>query len=104
MIAFLSSNRFTLLCLLLLASGSVAYYLFPIPGRIVFVALPTLLLVIGIADGVHIYEHYNQRLIAGVPPRRAVTETFVKLGSACLLTSITTAIGVGANCPQLDGR
>ena len=46
MIAFLSSNRFTLLCLLLLAAGSVAYYQFPLAGRIGFVALPTLLLVV----------------------------------------------------------
>ena len=46
MIALLSSNRFTLLCLVLLAAGSVAYYQFPVPGRIGFVALPTLLLVV----------------------------------------------------------
>jgi len=46
MIALLSSNRFTLLALVLLALGSVAYYQFSIAGRLWFVALPTLLLVI----------------------------------------------------------
>lgn len=46
MIALLSSNRFTLLALVLLAAGSVAYYQFSIAGRLWFVALPTLLLVI----------------------------------------------------------
>ncbi len=45
MIALLSSNRFTLMCLVLLAAGSVAYYQFAIPGKTWFVALPTLLLV-----------------------------------------------------------
>jgi predicted RND superfamily exporter protein len=57
------------------------------------VALPTLLLVIGIADGVHLYEHYNQTLIAGAETRDAIKATFVKLGWACVLTSVTTAVG-----------
>ncbi|MEE8408508.1 MAG: efflux RND transporter permease subunit, partial [Myxococcota bacterium] len=55
--------------------------------------LPTLLLVIGIADGIHLYENYNQRLLLGDPVDTAVRHTFVRLGWACFLTSVTTAIG-----------
>jgi len=57
------------------------------------VALPTLMLVIGIADGVHLLAYYFQRRVAGEGADMAVRQTFVKLGWACVLTSVTTSIG-----------
>ena len=45
MIAFLASNRFTLLALGVLAAGTTVYYQFELPGRIWFIALPALLLI-----------------------------------------------------------
>ncbi len=56
-------------------------------------ALPTLMLVIGIADGIHILAHYQQRLGAGDDPRTALRSTVRRLGWAVFLTSATTAVG-----------
>jgi cytochrome c biogenesis protein len=46
MITVLASNRFTLFALLLLAAGIVVYYQVVLTGRLWFIAVPTLLLVI----------------------------------------------------------
>ena len=45
-IAFLASNRFTLLSLAGLAAGTIAYYQLEMPGRLWFIAVPTILLII----------------------------------------------------------
>lgn len=45
MIAVLASNRFTLLSLLVLATGILIYYLFAPPGRLWFIVIPSLLLI-----------------------------------------------------------
>lgn len=46
MIAFLASNRFTLLSLILLAAGTIVYYQLELPGEIGFIAAPTILLIV----------------------------------------------------------
>ncbi|MCK5690721.1 MMPL family transporter, partial [Myxococcota bacterium] len=59
-------------------------------------AIPTLMLVIGIADGIHLISDYAQRQADGEPPLEAIQHTFVTLGRACLLTTFTTAVGFGS--------
>jgi predicted RND superfamily exporter protein len=55
--------------------------------------LPTLLFVIGVSDAIHLVARYRQELAAGVEQWPALRSTCVHLGVACLLTSVTTAIG-----------
>jgi len=55
--------------------------------------VPTLLLVIGIGDAVHFLTTYYQELGAGEDKRGAVHRMVRRIGAACLLTSVTAAIG-----------
>ena len=53
----------------------------------------TLILVIGVADAIHMMERHSQERIAGLERREAVRRAVVWVGGACLLTSLTTAVG-----------
>ena len=55
----------------------------------------TILLVVGIADAVHLLTKYHSSLRGGLAKRAALREMVVRLGAATLLTSVTTAIGFG---------
>lgn len=54
-----------------------------------------ILLCVGIADSVHMLTKYNDTRQRGLRNRASLKETIIVLGSATLLTSITTAIGFG---------
>lgn len=61
--------------------------------------LTTLIVVIGLSDGVHLMNRYAEDLAAGGPEpdrKRALHSTLRHIGAACLLTSVTTAVGFGA--------
>lgn len=60
------------------------------------IILPVMVLMIGFTDGVHLVVDMRQRRASGLDPKKAVAETFGCVGTACLLTSITTAIGFGS--------
>ena len=53
----------------------------------------TLILVIGVADAIHMMERYAAERGAGAERREAVRRAVVWVGGACLLTSLTTAVG-----------
>ncbi|MFT7580934.1 MAG: putative RND superfamily exporter protein [Myxococcota bacterium] len=53
-------------------------------------------LVIGVADGVHVLTRYYQLAPNFADKRTAIVETMVEMTPACLVTSITTAIGFGS--------
>lgn len=53
----------------------------------------TLILVIGVADAVHMMERYSQERGAGLDRREATRKALIWVGGACLLTSLTTAVG-----------
>ncbi|MCP4868311.1 MAG: MMPL family transporter [Proteobacteria bacterium] len=55
--------------------------------------IPTLLLVIGVGDAVHFLTTYYQELGAGSEKQTAIRSMVRRIGAACLLTSITAAIG-----------
>ncbi|MGE0433613.1 MAG: RND family transporter [Planctomycetota bacterium] len=63
------------------------------PFNIINNAMPTLLLVIGLSDGIHVMGRMTEETRAGVPRGHAVRNTVTHMGLACLLTSLTTAIG-----------
>ncbi len=58
--------------------------------------LPTLLFVIGISDSIHLIARYREEISLGHDGNEAVLITFKHLVVACLLTSITTAVGMGS--------
>jgi len=53
----------------------------------------TLVLVIGVADAIHMMTRYGQERIAGADRARAMRLALVSVGAACFLTSFTTAVG-----------
>ncbi len=54
-----------------------------------------ILLCVGVADSVHMLTKYNDARLQGMNNRAALREALMILGTATLLTSITTAIGFG---------
>ena len=53
----------------------------------------SIILVVGVADAMHLLAKYYAGLGRGLDKRAAVRETLVKLGAATFLTSATTAVG-----------
>jgi len=60
------------------------------------VILPILLSLVGFTDGVHMMVYIRRCLSEGMSPREACKKTLGTVGMACLLTSLTTAIGMGS--------
>ena len=60
------------------------------------IILPVMIIMIGYTDGVHIVVRIRQMRAAGASLRDAVFDAVQLVGPACLLTSITTAIGFGS--------
>jgi len=58
--------------------------------------LPTLVLVIGFTDAVHLMIDIRRERAAGLSPLRAAADALRHLGLACLLCAVTTAVGFGS--------
>ncbi len=58
--------------------------------------IPTLMLVIGVGDAVHFLTTYYQEIGAGAERTEAIRGMVRRIGAACLLTSLTAAIGFGS--------
>jgi predicted RND superfamily exporter protein len=61
-----------------------------------FEAVPTLLTAIGVAHSVHILSEFRSRFAEFRDRRAALVKTFYLVGTPCLFTSVTTAIGFGS--------
>ncbi len=55
--------------------------------------IPSLLLVYGIADSIHLIHRYYEELGNGLSKREALIVVVRRLGIACFMTSFTTAVG-----------
>jgi len=55
--------------------------------------IPSLLLVYGIADSVHLIHRYYEELGQGLSRREALIVVIRRMGIACFMTSFTTAVG-----------
>ena len=55
--------------------------------------VPTLVLIVGIADSIHIIVKYQEELAYNEDKATAVEHTIKKIGAAIFLTSFTTAVG-----------
>ncbi|MDG2127433.1 MAG: MMPL family transporter [Fuerstiella sp.] len=60
------------------------------------IILPVMVMMIGFTDGVHLVVRLQQLRAGGANARNAVFNAVLQTGPACLLTSITTAIGFGS--------
>lgn len=60
------------------------------------VLLPVLLSLVGLTDGVHLMVEIRRRRAAGSSEREAARAGVSKVGLACALTSVTTAVGFGS--------
>jgi len=60
--------------------------------------LPTLVLVIGFTDSVHLGLHMCEQRMQGASRREAALDTLRRLALPCWLTSLTTAVGFGSLC------
>ena len=63
------------------------------PLNIISHIVPVMVLVVGVADAVHILSRYTEERHRGRDKDSAVRETVAMLSKACFLTSATTAIG-----------
>lgn len=60
------------------------------------VVMPVMLAMIALTDGVHLLVQVRRRRVAGDTPVEAARDAIAKVGLACWLTSLTTAIGFGS--------
>jgi uncharacterized protein len=60
------------------------------------IILPVMVMMIGFTDGVHLVVRLRQLRSVGASVRDSVHQSVLQTGPACLLTSITTAIGFGS--------
>ncbi len=66
------------------------------PINIINNTIPTILMVVGIAEAIHLIERIHGERRAGKPPRAAAAEGTARMVAPCLLTMVTTAVGFGS--------
>ncbi len=60
------------------------------------IVMPVMLAMVGLTDGVHMLVQVRRRRAAGDEPIEAARDAIARVGMACWLTSLTTAIGFGS--------
>ena len=99
LILFLASLSFTILAMgVLFLTMILTLGVFAFNGNsinMVTLILPTLIMVIGIADMVHVLVHYSRcfRTNPSTTKEEAIRDTFRHLAGPCLVTTLTTAFG-----------
>jgi len=63
------------------------------PINVLNVLVAQLVLVIGLTDAIHLLHHTRRRRAEGQSPVSAAIDTVLRVGPACLMTSLTTAAG-----------
>jgi hypothetical protein len=63
------------------------------PFNILNQMLPTMLIIIGTSDAIHLLSRYREEFLVDGDVRSAARRTMVAMAIACFLTSFTTAIG-----------
>jgi predicted RND superfamily exporter protein len=61
--------------------------------NILSILVPVLVLIIGVADGIHLVSRYREELIRDGDPEQAMGRTMQHMVVACFLTTFTTAAG-----------
>lgn len=73
------------------------------PFNIINQVVPTLMIVIGISDAIHLVSRYLEELTVKGDRVKAAAETVHTMAAACFLTSFTTAIGFGSLMVSKNG-
>ncbi len=66
-----------------------------VPIGILSNMVPTLILVVGLSESIHVLSHYHEEVQARHDAREAVAWTILYMAGACFLTSLTNALGFG---------
>lgn len=66
-----------------------------VPIGVLTSMVPTLIMVVGLSESVHVLSHYHEELGTHQESRDAVAWTIVYMAGACFLTSLTNALGFG---------
>jgi len=64
--------------------------------NVINVVLPTLIIVVGLTDAVHLMVDIRRSLARGETRLEAAKDAIRHLGLACMMTSLTTAVGFGS--------
>jgi predicted RND superfamily exporter protein len=83
---------------MLVAGAALVFYLalFILAGQkfgVIHLAGPGLILIIGLADAIHLQQKFDDARAEGLGVRESLHEMFRSVGKACALTSLTTACG-----------
>ena len=94
---FMRSLRRAYLPMLVSASALVFYMAVFILADQEFSAMhlagPGLILIVGLADAIHLQQKFDDARAAGLGIRESLSTMFQSVGQACVLTSLTTACG-----------
>ena len=98
---FITMRRWSAVFLALGAVGisvGISMGLYKLTGRsmsMMTTMVPTLIMVIGVADSIHIINHYFERARnpRGASKREILARTISVIGIPCLMTTVTTAVG-----------
>ena len=94
---FMRSLRRAYLPMLVSASALIFYLaVFILAGQefgVMHLAGPGLILIVGLADAIHLQQKFDDARAAGLGTREALSTMFQSVGQACVLTSLTTACG-----------
>lgn len=99
LLLFIIFRRLPLAALPLVAVGLAVQWttaLIPVFGlniNIINTMLPTLILVVGVCNAIHVLLRMVDERNEGAPRETAIARAIHGLGMACLLTSLTTAVG-----------
>ncbi len=58
--------------------------------------LPPVLMAVGVADSIHLLQHFRLHVLRGLTPSEALREAFARVLRPCVLTTITTAAGMAS--------
>ncbi|MCG3132696.1 MAG: Multidrug resistance protein MdtC [Phycisphaerae bacterium] len=64
--------------------------------NVINVITPTLILVIGFEDAIHVMLHIQRARAEGMSPREAARSAVARVGGACFMAALTTSIGFGS--------
>lgn len=83
---------------MLVAGSALLFFLalFIMAGQefgVIHLAGPGLILIIGLADAIHLQQKFDDARAEGLGVKESLHEMFRSVGSACALTSLTTACG-----------
>lgn len=59
-------------------------------------SIPVLIMIIGVADTIHLLVRYDEDINSGMDRRQAVQNSLKHIGAACFFTSFTTAMAFGS--------